>query len=192
VPVMRRVISNGVDLRPQPCGTRQLSAVTAGRLWDPGKGLAVFHALESPMPIAIAGEEWNSDAAADVPPGALMHGALSREGLLQLFGESAVYVCASLYEPFGLAALEAALCGCAVVARDLPSLREVWGGAAVYFRTAGELSQLLTGLYGDRATLQAAQSRALRRARRYTRERMVKAYRALYGRAAAGEQVRVA
>jgi len=37
------------------------------------------------------------------------------------------------YEPFGLAPLEAALSRCAIVANDIPSLREVWGSAAMYF-----------------------------------------------------------
>ena len=57
-----------------------------------------------------------------------MLGPLAEEDLLALFQESAIYLCTSRYEPFGLAPLEAALCGCAVVANDIESLREVWGG----------------------------------------------------------------
>ncbi len=36
------------------------------------------------------------------------------------------------YEPFGLSALEAGLAGCALVLGDIPSLREIWHGAAVF------------------------------------------------------------
>ena len=45
---------------------------------------------------------------------------------------SAIYALPARYEPFGLSALEAGLCGCALVLGDIPSLREVWGDAAVF------------------------------------------------------------
>ena len=71
---------------------------------------------------------------------------LSEDAVFAAFRSSSIYVAASRYEPFGLAALEAALCGCAIVARDIPSLREVWGEAAVYFRDAEGLERLLGAL----------------------------------------------
>ena len=39
---------------------------------------------------------------------------------------------AALYEPFGLAVLEAAQAGCALVLSDIPTFRELWDGAAVF------------------------------------------------------------
>jgi glycosyltransferase involved in cell wall biosynthesis len=36
------------------------------------------------------------------------------------------------YEPFGLAVLEAAQAGCAVVLSDIPTFRELWDCAAVF------------------------------------------------------------
>ncbi|MFL5224058.1 MAG: glycosyltransferase, partial [Microvirga sp.] len=36
------------------------------------------------------------------------------------------------YEPFGLAVLEAAQAGCALVLSDIPTLRELWDGAALF------------------------------------------------------------
>jgi glycosyltransferase involved in cell wall biosynthesis len=39
----------------------------------------------------------------------------------------------SLYEPFGLAPLEAALRGCALVLSDIGSFRELWDGCAAFF-----------------------------------------------------------
>src|SRR5947209_17094003 len=97
--------------------------------------------------------------------------------LLQL---SSVYLCLSNYEPFGLAPLEAALCGCAVVARDIPSLREVWGEAAAYFREAEELQRLLGFMAEDPAVLRQAQIAAMERARRYTAEAMAAGYFRIY------------
>jgi glycosyltransferase involved in cell wall biosynthesis len=43
----------------------------------------------------------------------------------------------SLYEPFGLAALEGALAGAALVLSDIPTYRELWDEAAL-FAPAGD------------------------------------------------------
>ena len=65
---------------------------------------------------------------------------------------AAIYIATSKYEPFGLAPLEAALSRCAIVANDIPSLREVWEDAALYFRKddARSLREALVRLHGDR------------------------------------------
>jgi glycogen(starch) synthase len=103
-------------------------------------------------------------------------GQLSRARLLQVFRESAVYLCCSRYEPFGLAPLEAALCGCAVLANDIPSLREVWGSGALYFRDAASLSRILAQLHDSPSLLQEAMQRSYQRACRYSTDRMVDGY----------------
>ena len=43
-----------------------------------------------------------------------------------------IYALPARYEPFGLSVLEAALSGCALVLGDIPSLREIWDGAALF------------------------------------------------------------
>ena len=43
-----------------------------------------------------------------------------------------VFVSSALYEPFGLAVLEAAQAGCPLVLSDIPSFRELWDGAALF------------------------------------------------------------
>src|SRR5262249_40439508 len=53
--------------------------------------------------------------------------------IVQTLGRSSIYAATSQYEPFGLAPLEAALSRCALVASDIPSFRELWDGAAVFF-----------------------------------------------------------
>ena len=107
-------------------------------------------------------------------------GTLDEKGLLAAFRSSSIYIAASRYEPFGLAPLEAALCGCAVVARDIPSLREVWGAAAIYFHDAEGLERLLRFLAEDQAALRQAQSAAFDRARQYTPEEMGASYMDIY------------
>ncbi len=174
------IIHNGVSVEPAaaPAPERRLQAITAGRLWDEAKGLQILADLRSPMPLRIAGDNTlGSDDPQTTWPEPLQNlGPLSRPALHEQFRESAVYLCTSLYEPFGLAPLEAALCGCAVVARDLPSLREVWAEAALYFTDQASLQSILQALASNAGLLAAAQARAHQRASLFTPERMASSY----------------
>ncbi len=160
---------------------RLQQAVSVGRFWDEAKGLTTLLELNSPVPILIAGEEKFEAASAGIMTSQVRSlGLLSEDALLELFRQSSVYIASSIYEPFGLAPLEAALCGCAVLARDIPSFREVWGDAALYFCTAGELEQQLQALFAAPASLAAAQDAAKHRAEAFTAARMTASYLALY------------
>lgn len=176
------VIANGRTL-PEPAlrSTHKLQAMTAGRLWDEAKNLQLLKDVRAPFPIFIAGEaQRESQESLSMPSGITMLGSLEQDELLALFHESAIYICTSRYEPFGLAPLEAALCGCAVLANDIPSLREVWGDGALYFRDASSLSARLLQLSRDPQQLVAAQHRSWQRAQRYTAAVMVEQYLTLY------------
>lgn len=182
------VIPNAADLRgvtpdrPQP--ERELGAVSAGRLWDEAKGLDTLADCPLPLPVLVAGEAQfeaeSASSASMLPANVRLLGQLSPANLRRVFRKSAIYLCTSRYEPFGLAPIEAALCGCAVLARDLPSLREVWGEDALYFHDAAELGAQVSRLAEDPALLAEAQSRSRRRAATYPVERMVEGYLALF------------
>lgn len=180
LPEQRIVIPNGRSLPPINTSARLLRAVTAARLWDEAKDVRLLGAVPSPIPLVVAGETECNDVKAQRLDGADLRGPLGEKEVLELFAESAVYVCTSRYEPFGLAPLEAALSGCAVVARDIDSLNEVWASAALYFRDATELSRLLRRLAEEPGFLHQMQQRAGARARLYTRRTMTEQYRALY------------
>jgi glycosyltransferase involved in cell wall biosynthesis len=86
-----------------------------------------------------------------------------------------VFAAPARYEPFGLAILEAARAGCSRVLGDIPSLRELWDGAARFVDP------------GDPRTLRAALQEALvsprpatDRAARYPLEAMAAGHQALY------------
>jgi glycogen synthase len=178
LPRARRVIPNG--RRPAqvaPDCPRKMQAVTAGRLWDEAKNLRMLQDVESPIALLVAGEtEYESARVESCGGGAKLLGLMDEQELLGLFQESAIYICTSLYEPFGLAPLEAAQCGCAVLANDIPSLREVWGDAALYFCGAESLSEWLWRLSDHAGLLAEAQSRAESRAREFTAARMAASY----------------
>lgn len=175
------VVPNGRQVDADFNGPRTLRAVTAGRLWDEAKGMDVLADVRSPMPITVAGETQQGSAVATrLPEFVQFAGQLSNAEMLALLEESAVYLCLSKYEPFGLAALEAAQSGCAVVARDIPSLREVWSEGALYFKDAQSLSAVLQRLHGNPDLLKEARERSFLRARNYSVDRMVDGYMAVF------------
>ncbi len=174
------VIPNGVSVG-QPTESqphRKFQAITAGRLWDEAKGLDTLQDLDSPMPLLVAGDNTfeSPDPQTSWPNRLISLGPLSQTNLHQHFRESDVYLCTSRYEPFGLAPVEAALCGCVPVVRDLPSLREVWDESALYFTDNASLTRILKSLAWDYQLITEVRSRAHRRALLYTPERMADSY----------------
>ena len=179
VPPVHTVL-NGRQVTPY-VRDRKLQAVSVGRLWDEAKNVGMLREVIAPFPILVAGEQQHQGSSAPTELGpAVSLGPLSELELVNLFSESSVYIATSVYEPFGLAPLEAALCGCAVLANDIPSLREVWGEAALYFHNATSLSSLLAHLRADAAALRHARERSAKRARRLTPARMADQYEMLY------------
>ncbi len=182
IPSHAEVIPNGRSVAHHNApSVRMLQSVTAGRLWDEAKGIEILMSIDSPMPIIVAGEA-NFELTALEPRGSNLRfvESLVEDDLFLLFRESSVYLVTSTYEPFGLAPLEAALCGCAIVARDLPSLREVWADSAVYFHDAGDLERILKKLAHDETVLKQAQFAAMQRAMVFSAKRMALRYSALY------------
>ena len=182
LPTQRRVILNGRTLPHSAADDeRALQAVSAGRLWDEAKNLTMLAEVNSEVPIFVAGDGQHQAAAAPQNMGsAVQLGPLEERDLLALFRASSMYIATSIYEPFGLAPLEAALCGCAVLANDIPSLREVWGDAALYFENADALSRLLAHMQASPSALLEARQRAGRRALQLNAARMTAEYLTLY------------
>jgi glycogen synthase len=192
LPARARVILNGRSL--PLCGSDEvhsLQAVCAGRLWDQAKNLAMLADVHSAIPIFIAGDRKHQDSTAPKRIGTTgLIGTLNETDLLALFRASSIYLATSIYEPFGLAPLEAALCGCAVLANDIPSLREVWGDAAIYFNNAATLTSLLGQLQKSPKILLAARQRAGKRALQLSAARMAAEYLALYAELLSSKELR--
>jgi glycogen synthase len=177
------VILNGRDAAPFPPGPKEPLLFTAGRLWDEAKNLAALEAVAPhlPWPVFVAGENRHPEGGVRESPLQLL-GRLTEEDLAAWLGRAAIYALPARYEPFGLSALEAALAGCALVLGDIPSLREVWGDAALYAPPgdAAALEAALAGLIADEPCRSAMAARARRRALAYTPARMARAYAAVY------------
>jgi glycosyltransferase involved in cell wall biosynthesis len=190
-PQKSRVIYNGrTPALFDPFARKQAYAASVGRFWDEGKQSHLLSELtDAPLPILLAGVttlggqgEGNSGPGKS-GSGVKFKGRFSEEEMSELLSQAGIYIATSKYEPFGLAPLEAAFSRCAILANDIPSFREIWGDAALYFSTndAESLSEKLARLHGDRELRLAYANRAYDRAcRQYTADRMVEEYVELY------------
>ncbi len=178
------VVPNGRDARRYRPGRKEPVVLAAGRLWDEAKGLdrLAEAAPALPWPVVLAGEAAHPDGGEAGFSNVTALGRLAPAALAAEMGRAAVYALPARYEPFGLSALEAALAGCALVLGDVPSLREVWGDAALYVSGTADLGRTLRHLAEDGPERARWAGRARRRALGYTPERMASSTRALYGR----------
>jgi glycosyltransferase involved in cell wall biosynthesis len=157
---------------------------TAGRFWDEGKNLTALCAIAGDLdwPIFAAGDWRHPDGSGECPRQVNCLGILTAEEMREQLGRAAIYVLPARYEPFGLSILEAALCGCALVLGDIPSLRELWDGAAVFVPTDDHdrLRSTLRALCGQPEWRLALGCSARVRGLRYGSDRMTAAYIDLY------------
>ena len=113
---------------------RQPYAYAAARWWDDGKNAATLDAAAGRLrfPVYAAGSTVGPEGQRQRFRHARHLGQLVPERLFDLAGSAAAFVSPSRYEPFGLAALEAARIGAALVLSDIPTYREIWDGAALF------------------------------------------------------------
>lgn len=147
-------------------------AITAGRLWDEGKNLALLDSVADriDLPIFAAGPLAGPNGAEISPRHIRPLGPLGEAELRAHFAQQPIFVSAALYEPFGLTALEAAQAGCALVLSDIPTLRELWGDAALFApaRDPRAFAQILTHVAANPHLRAALGCAARRRAERYS------------------------
>ena len=99
------------------------------------------------LPLVVAGgSNPRIFARSAATNGALEAGYVSDAELRALYENAACFVFPSLYEGFGLPALEAQACGCPAVVARSASLPEVCGDAALYFdpRDPGDIARAIS------------------------------------------------
>jgi glycogen(starch) synthase len=183
------VIHNGLGAAPFPEPSDEVDPfiLGTGRVWDEGKNFATLDRAADGLawPVYIAG-----DAAWVGQPRTLAHartlGQLEAPALRQWLRRAVIYASPSLYEPFGLGILEAALSRCALVLSDIGTLRELWGEAAVFVdpRDAEAWHAALRDLIADRARTAELAAAAHARGLEFSAGRMSAAYGGLYRRLA--------
>ncbi len=180
------MIANGANADAYRVGRKESLVLAAGRLWDEAKNVAALEAVAPGLrwPVYVAGQQQHPDGGQRRPQALRCLGALPRAELAGWMARAAVFAAPARYEPFGLTALEAGLSGCALVLGDIPSLREVWGTAALF--VAPDDTDLLAEVLGwliENPAVQAAYGvRARRRALQFGAARMTDGYMAAYRR----------
>lgn len=142
-------------------GAKEPLVLAAGRFWDEAKNVGALERVRASIrwPIVAVGA-------------GTQHGPASRQELALLRSRASIFCSPARYEPFGLAILEAAHAGCALVLGDIASLREVWGDAALFVPPDEDdaLAAALQLLARDPELRRELAFRAARRARRYLPE----------------------
>jgi glycogen(starch) synthase len=176
-----------------PYVNKEDSVLAVGRLLDAGKQVSLLTQHTHPLPVCIVGSDTpvlppKVPIRADVKlaidtVNVAFKGPQTEAQLRLLYSRAAIYAATSRYEPFGMAALEAALSRCAIIANDIPSYREIWGDAALYFRAndANSLAALIRRLSEQKDLCRAYANRAFQHAReRFNAKRMIDEYLQLY------------
>jgi glycosyltransferase involved in cell wall biosynthesis len=180
-----RVVSNAV--RPiEAAVQKEPFVLAAGRWWDDGKNAALLDtaAARARWPVRMAGPLAGPNGEQSAIVHAEAMGEMSNQALRGLMGRAAIFASPSIYEPFGLAPLEAASAGAALVLADIPTFRELWDGAALLAppeRMA--FSAALNQVAEDDALRQELGTRAAERAARFTLEAQAEAVLAAYAEA---------
>lgn len=168
-----RVVHNGRSafgqLKPVPMHD---CALTVGRLWDRVKGADVLDRVAGRLAVpfhaagAVRGPHGETAMLEHLHP----LGHLDEADLAAHLAARPVFVSAASFEPFGLAVLEAAAAGCALVLSDIAGFRELWDGAATFVEPRDEQTYVraIEALIGDPQHRLALGEAARARAARYT------------------------
>lgn len=172
-------VHNGT-LRPLPLAgeggggttSRKPAIFTAGRLWDEAKNAAALNRAAPSLtaPIRAAGPTAGPNGTHIDLPSLHLLGTLGPAAMRRAYADATVFASLALYEPFGLSILEAAQAGLHLVLSDIPSLRELWDGAARFVPPGADPAPALTATLAA-ALADPADSPARTHAARYTIEK---------------------
>lgn len=173
----------GADL---PQLTREQMLFAAGRWWDEGKNGQVLAAAAPRLrwPLIMAGPLLGPDGQALDIDGAEMLGSVSHDRVLDHMRRAEIVVSPSIYEPFGLAALEGARASAALLFAAIPTYRELWKDAACFFDPSDpeDLAAQANALANDADMRAVCGQAALARSLAFTPDRQAAAMGEIYAR----------
>jgi glycogen synthase len=179
-----KVIANGRSAERFRPGRKDALIFSAGRLWDEAKNISAIAAVAPDLdwPVYLAGDPLHPSGRSISFDSVHLLGPLASDQILDWLRRASIYALPVRYEPFGLSILEAALCGCALVLGNIPSLKEMWRGAALFVSPddPDEVRYALQWLIKHPAARQGLAQTARKRAAQFTPERMAAAYFAAY------------
>ncbi|TFI58318.1 glycosyltransferase [Sphingomonas parva] len=184
LPEAPRTVHNGRTPLRIDRGAPHDFVFTAGRLWDRGKNLGTIDAAAARLgvPVHAAGPVRGPHGEEVVFDNIHCLGALDESELGRWLTARPVFVSAALYEPFGLAVLEAAAAGCPLILSDIPTFRELWDGVARFVAPRDEagFTRAIAELVGDDFERAVMGKAARDRAARFTPEAMAAQMASIY------------
>lgn len=178
-----KVVYNSSDVFSPPAQKDDF-VLGAGRWWDEGKNGAILDqaARNAIWPVVMAGSVSGPNGQRLDIANCRSKGECAHRDVMSLMRAAAIFVSPSIYEPFGLAALEAARCGCALVLADIATYRELWDGAALFAspRDPGAFSTAINRLARDRVLRERLGTKAMSRSLDFTLRAQVDAMLHLY------------
>jgi glycosyltransferase involved in cell wall biosynthesis len=169
------------------CPPVQDCVLTVGRLWDQVKRAELLDRVAGRLsiPFHAAGAARGPHGETAAFENLHLLGELDSTALAGHLATRPVFVSATSFEPFGLAVLEAAAAGCALVLSDIATFRELWDGVALFVADGDEAgyADAIEALIGDCALRLERGEAARARAERYAPGAMADAMLAIYGQA---------
>ena len=181
-----RVIYNGKDMElSEEIFEKEDFILCMGRLWDEAKNLGSLSGIakELPWPVYVVGNNINPNTGEEVfIENVKFLGELPQEEAEQWLQRAKIFVSPTKYEPFGVAILEAAASGCALVLNELDTLTELWQDTAVFFdpENKAEARELILQLIENESFRNDIAKKAKERATNFSAERMAAAYAETY------------
>jgi glycosyltransferase involved in cell wall biosynthesis len=184
-----RVIPNSIEGQAMIKPKRPF-VLGAGRWWDEGKnGVRLDAAAQnSHWLIMMAGSRTGPNGERFDIKHARGLNEMASADLRELMCQASIFVAPSLYEPFGLAPMEAARARCALVLSDIPTFHEIWDDAAIFVDPLNEdgISAAINRLARSSALLEEMAERAQRRSLGFTPERHARLLLGAYSQALSG------
>ena len=179
------VINNGREIAPFEEKEKQKIILCIGRIWDEAKNLELLSgiATELSWPVYIAGNNRNPSTGKKKDfENVIFLGELEPQEVQEWMQRASIFVSPTKYEPFGLAVLEAAKSGCALVLSELETLTELWGGAAEFFdpKDSDQAKEKILQLINNKELREEMSRKSQARSEEYSSEKMATAYVALY------------
>lgn len=183
-PEKLRVIHNFSNTEMAEWTDKEPFFLAAGRVWDEAKNIGMLEQIAPRLnwEMRVSGSERGPEHSRAAARCVRFLGMLPYADLLEEMARASVFVHPSLYEPFGLSVLEAARRSCCLVLADVPSLRELWEGAAVFVnpRDADEWVRELNRMSEDPEKRRRLGERARSHAAKYSARLAVDQYQEVY------------
>ncbi|MEJ8757321.1 glycosyltransferase family 4 protein [Pontibacter sp. H259] len=179
------VVYNGRGQQHFRFGKKEPFVFTMGSIWDEGKNISILAHIASDLawPVYVAGDNTHPETGQSIElENVHFLGSLTNNEIADWLSRASIFALPARYEPFGLAVLEAAMSGCALLVGKIETMAEIWGNAAKYVdpNNADDVRDTLQSLIEDEFCRNIMACRAVKRSHGYTAEQMAQDYTYLY------------